>query len=205
MPDKDRELALGAARGDLRAFSALMDRYKDRGMGLAFRILRNREDAEEALQDAFVRTFRGLAGFKGNSKFGTWFFRILYNVCATKAGQRRPVADEHPEDDAESIDAGLSQIPDDTPQPDILLETNEFYRIVSEAIDDLPVIYRDPVLLFLVQDFSYEEVSEVLGLSVPSVKTRIFRARALLRITVRRRLDWSPTRSETVVDEGDEA
>ncbi len=172
-------------------------------MGLAFRILRNKEDAEEALQDAFVRTFRGLAGFKGDSRFGTWFYRILYNVCVTKAGQRRPIADEHGEEDGESIDAMLSQIPDDVAQPDMLLETKEFNRAVSESIDTLPAIYRDPLLLFLVQDFSYEEVSEVLGLSIPSVKTRLFRARVLLRQALRGRLDWSPVRPETVVDEGD--
>src|SRR5437867_5878566 len=84
----DNEIIRSVRTGETRQYARLVDRYKDRAFTLAVRILKNRQDAEEAAQDAFVRAYNALDKFEGTAKFGTWFYRILYNVCLTKLGKR---------------------------------------------------------------------------------------------------------------------
>jgi len=81
--------------GDSRAFAELVRRYKDRALSLCLRLLKNREDAEEALQDSFVRAYNGLADFRQESKFSTWFYRIVYNNCLTRVERRQPKSIEN--------------------------------------------------------------------------------------------------------------
>src|SRR4030067_1663958 len=88
MSDTDREIVQHVLEGNVRAFGLLVDRHKAKAMTLAMRILKNREDAEEALQDAFVRVHRALSSFEWKSSFSTWLYRIVYNTCATAAGKR---------------------------------------------------------------------------------------------------------------------
>src|SRR5437867_7097782 len=89
MTDSDSEIIEHIRSGATRQFVRLVDRYKGKGMTLAVRMLKNREDSEEALQDSFVRAFRGLNTFEGTASFGTWFYRILYNLCVTRLGMRK--------------------------------------------------------------------------------------------------------------------
>ncbi len=95
-PPGDEQLIERIQQGEIRCFADLVDRHKDRALTVAVRLLRRREDAEEAVQDAFVRAFRGLAEFRGESRFSTWFYRILYNICLTRLrrGQVGQVRDD---------------------------------------------------------------------------------------------------------------
>lgn len=165
--------------GDSIKYSVLVDRYKDRGLALALRILGTREDAEETLQDAFLRAFRNLGRFRCESAFGTWFYRILYNLCLTRRrrmrGERAVVIldDEIPLDlimpDAENSDA--SDIASD----------RQVEEILHAEIERLPEKYRIPLTLFYMQELRYEEISAIMGVPLGTVKTNIFRARLRLR------------------------
>jgi len=153
-------------------------------MTLAMRMLSNRQDSEEALQDAFIRAFNALPRFEWRSSFSTWFYRIVYNVCATALSKRdeaRLVSLDEEKD--EQID-----LPAEEKSADLEYESSEFRQAVAEEIEKLPETYRSILTLFLVQDLSYEEIVDVTGSPLGTVKVRLFRARMLLRNGVVRRL-----------------
>lgn len=152
-------------------------------MTLAMRMLKNREDAEEALQDAFVRAFNALPRFEWKSSFSTWFYRIVYNVCVTALSKR---GEEH----HTSLDDEKDEFnpPSEDMLPDMEYESAEFRRIVMDEVEKLPEVYGSTLTLFLVQEMSYEEIMEVTGLPLGTVKVRLFRARMMLRNAVANRL-----------------
>jgi RNA polymerase sigma-70 factor (ECF subfamily) len=189
MNDRDKEIIQNVLDGDVQAFALLIDRHKARAMTLAVRILKNREDAEEALQDSFVRAYRALPLFEWKSSFSTWFYRIVYNTCATAAGKKNRI---HPLSiDVENEDGVKSEIASDELQPDMRLESDEFSKIVNEEIEKLPVVYGSTFTLFAIQEMSYEEIVQVTGLPLGTIKARLFRARAMLRESIIRRMDHS--------------
>jgi RNA polymerase sigma-70 factor, ECF subfamily len=171
--------------GDKRAYAELVDRHKDKAMTLAFRMLRNREDAEEAIQDAFVRAFNALSRFEWKSSFATWFYRIVYNVCATKLARKG--GEVHTSLDASDEDQNV-ELPSETPAPDEQLESNELEAIVLAEIEKLPHPYSPICTLFFVNDMSYDQIVEVTGMPLGTVKVRLFRGRMLLRDAVTKRL-----------------
>jgi RNA polymerase sigma factor (sigma-70 family) len=189
MSDRDREIIQKVLDGDVKAFGLLVDRHKAKAMTLAMRILKNREDAEEALQDAFIRVYRALSSFEWKSSFSTWFYRIVYNTCATAAGKKNRL---HPLSiDMEDEDGLKTEIVSDELQPDMKLESDEFSKIVNEEIEKLPVVYGSTFTLFAIQNLSYEEIIQVTGLPLGTVKARLFRARAMLREAIVKRMDHS--------------
>jgi RNA polymerase sigma-70 factor (ECF subfamily) len=171
--------------GDKRAYAELVDRHKDKAMTLAVRMLKNREDAEEAIQDAFVRAFNALPRFEWKSSFSTWFYRIVYNVCATMLSRRG-------EDLRISLDTGddekIPELPSGEPLPDIQFESNEMEQIVLSEVEKLPPLYGAICALFFVQDMSYDQIVEVTGLPLGTVKVRLFRGRLIMREAVANRL-----------------
>lgn len=148
-------------------------------MTVAMRLLRNREDAEEAVQDAFVRAYRSLERFRGDSTFATWLYRILYNRCMTHATRRHPV------------DTGRSDTPDDgggpeswaSDEPSVLdrLADEEIRESVREELGALPTDQRAALTLFYVEGFRYEEIAVIMELPLGTVKTHLFRGRDRLR------------------------
>lgn len=201
MANQDYETIQRILSGDKRAYAGLVDRHKDRAMTLALRMLKNREEAEEALQDAFVRAFQALPRFEWKSSFSTWFYRIVFNVCSTRLS-RRGGALFVSTDEAEEGESTkeLSSVDD---APDVSLEKGELERIVQEEIAKLPAVYGSILTLFLVQDMSYGELVEVTGLPLGTVKVRLFRARDLLRRAVATRFqEVSPldTRRKAVAE-----
>ena len=185
MPESDQEIIAEILKGNSRRFAVLVDRYKDRGMTLAVRILGGREEAEETLQDAFVRAYRGLRDFRSEAKFSTWFYRILYNLCMTRLSRRkgRPTRVEQDEDIGSETVFGDS----DAATPHQLAETQELRGILLEEITGLPDHLRAAVTLFYLEDLSYEDLALALHLPLGTVKTHLFRARALLRQRVLQR------------------
>jgi RNA polymerase sigma-70 factor (ECF subfamily) len=183
----DQEIIRRILSGDDRAFALLIERHKDRAMTLAVRMLKDRREAEEALQDAFVRAFRALPGFQLKSSFSTWFYRIVFNVCSSmlsRKGDERLLSIERDDDNETGIELAST---DDT--PDIRLEHEEFRSIVKTEIDKMDQEYSAVLTLFYIQDMSYEEIVEVTGLPIGTVKNRLFRARNVLRDAVRKHLE----------------
>jgi RNA polymerase sigma-70 factor (ECF subfamily) len=184
MPSADEKVIRRILAGEKRAFGELVDRHKDRAMTLAFRMLKNREDAEEALQDAFVRAFHALPRFEWKSRFSTWLYRIVYNVCATALSKR--VAGGHLSID--EIAEPKLDVPSEDAPPDAEYESREFQEIVRDEIDKMPEKYTGILTLFLVNDMSYDEIADVTDLPLGTVKVRLFRGRLLLRDAVTKRL-----------------
>lgn len=181
--------------GDTRAFALLVDRHREKAMTLALRMLKNREDAEEALQDAFVRAFRSLDRFERKSRFSTWLYRIVFNVCFS-VQRKQGTAGIFFEEDAPAMAVHYRR----ADRPDVACEGAEFERIVQESIDSLPPVYGTIFTLYFVNDMSYEEIAEVAGLPINTVKTRLFRARGLLRAAVAMRFNDSGDASQGVND-----
>jgi RNA polymerase sigma factor (sigma-70 family) len=189
MSERDKEIIQKVLDGDTQAFRLLVDRHKEKAMTLAVRILRNREDAEEALQDSFVRVYRALATFEWKSSFSTWLYRIVYNTCVTAAGKKSGFRSLSI--DVEDEDGMRMEIESDELPADMKLESDELSKILNEEIEKMPVVYGSTFTLFAIQDMSYEEIVQVTGLPLGTVKARLFRARAILRDAIMKRMDHS--------------
>ena len=177
----DEALVRLAQDGDTRAFDELVVRYRDKVYRLSFKILRNEDDAAEALQDAFTSAFRGLKNFKAESTFSTWLYRVATNASLMKYRKRR---DDHlsleqsqnPQRDAEPL-----AIPDWSQQPLEELLDSETREVMEEGLRRLPEELRTVFILRDEDGHSNAEVAEMLDLSVPAVKSRLHRARMALR------------------------
>lgn len=184
MKTTDSEFIQRVIEGDQRAYAELVDRHKDKAMTLAVRMLKNRSEAEEALQDAFVRAYRALPSFERKSSFSTWFYRIVFNVCSTvlnKRGNNNLLSIDEQNDDEMKI-----EIPSADDEPDIELESKEFSEIVRREIATMDESYSSILTMFFLQEMSYEEIISVTGLPLGTVKNRLFRARMQLRSAVLR-------------------
>ena len=184
MPTADEEIVRLVLAGDKRAFGELVERHKDKAMTLALRMLKNREEAEEALQDAFVRSYHALPRFEWKASFSTWLFRIVYNVCATSLGKRPDAVHVSLNDEDEQI----LNVPSEEPAPDAAYEIREIRFAVTEEIERLPETYAGILTLFFVNELSYDQIVEVTGLPLATVKVRLFRGRLLLKDAVSKRL-----------------
>ena len=185
MQNKDAAVIKRILAGEKKAFAELVDRYKDKAMTLALRMLRNREDAEEATQDAFVRAFHALPRFEWKSSFSTWFYRIVYNVCASQLSRRG----DEVHVPLENVDGeGPIGLPSETALPDLQYESQELGSLVAQELEALPGLYSTVCTLFFAHDMSYDQIVEVTGLPLGTVKVRLFRGRLLLRQAIARRL-----------------
>ena len=184
MSDPDQEIIDSIRRGRVRDFGALVDRHKERAMTLALRLVGEREDAEEVVQDAFLRAFRSLDHFRGESRFSTWFYRILYNVCMARV-TRRPKKGETVSCSDESVD----MIESDEPSVLHTLENEEEQAVLQEEIARLPETFKTALTLFYVQELSYDDLASILQMPLGTVKTNLSRGRLLLRKRVMNRLN----------------
>ena len=186
----DEELVARARKGDRTAFAHLVDRHRVSVFNLTLRILGNREDAEEAAQDAFVRAFRSLDRFRGDARFATWLYRIAVNVSLSSARRSRrdlsTTSLSEPEDDEDGLPM---QIPDTSANPAERFEQAEFREQVRNLVSALPPIYSAVISMYHIQSLSYDEISEALELPIGTVKARLFRARAALRNLVSRSME----------------
>lgn len=190
--DPDRGLVEAVRAGDHRRFADLVDRHKDRALTLAVRLLGHRQEAEEAVQDSFVRAFRGLETFRGESLFATWLYRIVYNVCSTRLARRRQGAEVSIEEE----EAAGTSVLADVLSPSALdrMEQEELSRMLVEEVERLPDRYRAPITLFYLQELEYADIARILDQPLGTVKVNLFRGRLVLRERVRARM-----RSEVTV------
>lgn len=178
MPKNDAEIIKRVLSGEKKAYSELVERHKDRAMTLALRMLRSREEAEEAVQDAFVRAFNALGGFQWRSSFATWFYRIVFNVCSTALSRRGTDVTISINDDEKDMGMELTE---SEGGPDLDLESAELQQAVIEEINSLPPTYSGVVTLFFLQELSYDEIVQVTGMPLGTVKAKLFRARLMLQ------------------------
>ncbi len=178
------ELALvqAARTGDVSAFEQLMKRYDRNIFRLAHHITQQREDAEDVLQETFLKAYQNLAGFQGNSKFYTWLVRIAVNESLMKLRKRRSDRTVSLDEDVETEDGSMPrEVPDWGPSPEQLYAREELNAILARTIGGLPATFRTVFVLRDVEGLSTEETAEALALSVPAVKSRLLRARLQLR------------------------
>ena len=177
-PDEtsDRELVARCQAGHDSAFESLVLRHQARAVNVAWRLVGNREDAVEVAQDAFVRIYRTLDGFRGDCEFTTWLYRIVVNLAHNKHRwwRRRGRAETEPM-------TGDRQFAAPTVPPDTAAEQNEFGRRLGEQLAALSAPLREVLVLRNVEGLSYEEIAAVMECSLGTVKSRIARAREALR------------------------
>jgi RNA polymerase sigma-70 factor (ECF subfamily) len=170
----DNELIARTRAGEQHAFAELIDRYKTRIYHTTLRILGNREDAEEAGQDTFLRAYRGLENFREEATFSTWIYRICVNTCLNLLESRKRFKVQKIENTpAEELPYSES--------PELDLAEEDLRERILAVIETLPVKYRTVLVLFHVQHLAYHEIVEIMQLPMSSVKTHLFRARAMLR------------------------
>jgi RNA polymerase sigma-70 factor (ECF subfamily) len=174
-------LVSAAKNGDLAAFEELVNRYEGRIFRLTMNITQNKEDAEDATQDAFLKSYQHLDRFQGDSRFYTWLVRIAVNEALMRLRKRRPnisSIDEPIESDGDMIP---QDVQDWGPTPEQRFARVQMNSILNEAIAKLDPIFRTVFLLRDVEELSTEETAELLDISVPAVKSRLLRARLKLR------------------------
>lgn len=178
----DLALVAQAKQGDVQAFEQLVKRYDRQVFRIAQHITQNREDAEDVVQDAFLKAFEKLDQFQGNSKFYTWLVRIAVNESLMRLRRRKTgkmvSIDEDIETDEGSVPRDLAEW---RPDPEALYGQSELADILRKTINGLPPGFRIVFVLRDVEGLSTEETAESLGLSIPAVKSRLLRARLQLR------------------------
>ena len=185
----DLELVRRVQRGDRIAFDLLVQKYQHRIAHLVGRYIRDQEEVEDVVQEAFIKAYRGLANFRGESAFYTWLYRIAINTAKNhlvSAGRRVP--DQGVDaSEAEQYDSGTLLQEADTPERQAL--TNEIEAEVYAAIESLPAELKEAITLRELEGLSYEEIAEVMDCPIGTVRSRIFRARETIDSRLRPLLD----------------
>lgn len=172
----DQALVERAQQGDKKAFNLLVVRYQNRVAGLLTRYVA-RDDIPDIVQESFIKAYRSLGAFRGESAFYTWLYRIAVNTAKNHltALGRRPPKEDILAEDAESYDSGIHLREADTPENLVLSE--ELKRIVFDTIENLPDELKTAITLREIDGLSYEEIAAVMQCPVGTVRSRIFRAR----------------------------
>ncbi len=179
---EDEHLLVNAAKGgDVAAFEELVNRYESKILRLTKNITGNREDAEDAMQDAFLKAYAHLDGFQQDSRFYTWLVRIAANEALMRLRKRRPgqvSLDEPVEGDTDLMPRELE---DWRPNPEREYAQAELQALMAEVVEKLEPEFRIILVLRDIEELSTQETAEALGISVPNVKSRLLRARLKLR------------------------
>ena len=190
--DTDTELARRIAQRDHAAFEALMRRHNGRLFRAARAILKNDAEAEDAVQDAYLDAYRHMGEFRGGAQLGTWLVRIVVNHSLMRLRKQKRGAvvvpfGGHP---ADGGDAPALDVPDHTSEPPSNAALRaEIRRVLERRIDELPAAFRTVFVLREIEEMTVDETAECLGIPPATVRTRLFRARALLREALARDVD----------------
>jgi RNA polymerase sigma-70 factor, ECF subfamily len=189
--DSDNELATRVAGHDEGAFEALMRRHNQRLFRVARAILADDADAEDALQDAYLEAYRHMAEFRREAQLLTWLTRIVVNHALMRLRkQKRHAAVVSLQGRSDRDETGYSRLPDDSIEPPSHAALRaEVRRVMERRIDDLPLAFRTVFIMRDVEDMSVQDTADALGIPSATVRTRLFRARALLREALARDLD----------------
>ncbi len=173
---------------ELSQFKTLIRRYQNRVYSAAYRILGNAEEAEEVVQDAFVKVHQNLEKFKDQANFSSWLFRISHNLCmdTMRTKQRKKqgfhlISFDPQATDEEITSSNIGDLPDDMPNPAQLLDSEEQEKVIAESISKLPDYQRTVLVLHDLEGFSYQEIAEITGASIGTVRSRLHYGRLKLR------------------------
>lgn len=180
--NRDNLLIEQCLKGQQSSFSELIDKYKNLVFNLAYRMTYNLQDAEDISQEVFIRVYKSLSNFNPRYKFSTWLYQVTLNFCRDRfrKGKIPSVSLDAPlnKDDQKDLS---SLIPDNENDPEEIFIEVEQTNFINTLISSLPPKYREVIVLRHLRDLSYEEMSKILNISLGSVKTRLFRARELLK------------------------
>ena len=183
MGNSDAELVARARRGDEAAFEQLVLGHQRYAFNLAYRVIGNYAEAEDVTQEAFVRAWRGLPGFRGQARFATWLYRIVYNLCLNRLPRlRQELLQAEPLEEA---------VVNPAPAPPDVFEVQERLAFLHDELNRLPAKYRLVLTLRYLQDLSYAESAAALDVPMGTVKTHLHRARRLLTERLRHWEAWS--------------
>lgn len=172
----DQSIIDAILNGDTKSYTTLVNRYKDLVFTLALRMLKNREEAEEVAQDAFIKAFKSLERFKGDSKFSTWIYKITYNTCLDKLKKNkkhfndRPI-DAYTEYKLETIDNALEH-----------MIAEEKTALIRRCVNKLSSENSYLITLYYFDELSLDEISAIIGIKANAVKVKLFRARKKLAV-----------------------
>ena len=175
--DTDQQLVLRVQKGDKRAFDLLVIKYQHKILSIISRYIKDSAEMHDVAQDAFIKAYRAIGNFRGESAFYTWIYRIAINTAKNHlvSRGRRPPATDVDVDEAEHFSGGDNFR--DLSSPENNLMKDELEKSVYQAIQDLPEDLRTAVMLREMEGLSYEEIAEVMSCPVGTVRSRIFRAR----------------------------
>jgi RNA polymerase sigma-70 factor (ECF subfamily) len=180
----EEQLVKRSLQGDLQAFEELVLGYQSKVYALTYRYMGNEEDAYDMFQETFIKAYRSLPTFKGQSSFGTWIYRIASNVCLDELRRRkRRIPTLSLDEPATTLDGNELEveIADTSYSIDILYEQKELSSSIQEVLDQMKKEHKTAIILRDILDLSYEEMAEVMDCSIGTVKSRLSRARNILK------------------------
>ena len=183
MATNDRQLIEAIINGNTKSYGQLVDQYKGLVYTLALRMLKHREEAEEVAQDAFIKVYKSLHKFKGDSKFSTWIYRVTYNTCLDRLKKNKKhfndvAIDEYTEHKLETVDNALEHM--------IKAEKQE---LIKRCVDKLPSESSYLISLYYFEELSLDEISTIVGIASNTVKVKLFRARKKLTVILEQYLE----------------
>ncbi|MBA4740246.1 MAG: RNA polymerase sigma factor RpoE [Burkholderiales bacterium] len=188
--EKDHSLVQRVQRGDKVAFEMLFTKYQRRVSRLVSRFVRSEAEVEDIVQESFIKAYRALASFRGDSAFYTWLYRIAVNTAKNHlvAASKRPISmtqfEKNDDDDFEE-DSFMS----DATTPESELVTKQIAETVNKTMDELPADLREAIMLREIEGMSYEDIAESMGCPIGTVRSRIFRAREAISQKIKPMLD----------------
>jgi len=189
---RDRKLVRALRARDEDAFRELVNLYQHKVFNIVFRILNDRQEAEDVAQEVFITVFKHIDQFRGDAKFSTWLYRIATNharnrikYLSRRARKQHQDISDTPEGDMEVNPLGGA-----VSRPDKQAQANQLEEIIQEGLSQLQSEHREIVVLRDIENLSYQEISEITGLAEGTVKSRLFRARVALKEFVQARYDF---------------
>lgn len=192
MNDIEQLLVKRSKSGDIEAFEQLIFDYQKKAYNIALRVMGNQEDAKDMCQEAFIRIYKSIEGFKEQSSFSTWMYRIVTNVCLDEIRKKKKSETVSLDGTYETENGEIHfEIASDDDTPEEAYVRTEKKRIILKSINELSEEYKTAIVLRDIQGFSYEEIANILCCSIGTVKSRINRARNILKDKLKIALELS--------------
>ncbi|MGB7604755.1 MAG: sigma-70 family RNA polymerase sigma factor [Lutisporaceae bacterium] len=192
MNDIEKLLVKRSKSGDIEAFEQLIFDYQKKAYNIALRVMGNQEDAKDMCQEAFIRIYKSIEGFKEQSSFSTWMYRIVTNVCLDEIRKKKKSETVSLDGTYETENGEIHfEIASDDDTPEEAYVRTEKKRIILKSINELSEEYKTAIVLRDIQGFSYEEIANILCCSIGTVKSRINRARNILKNKLKTALELS--------------
>lgn len=179
----EKELIKKSQNGNVESFEELISNYQKKVFNIAFGMMHNQDDAYDISQEVFIRVFKSIKKFKGQSSFSTWLYRITTNACLDELRKRKNNKNIISIDQEIQLEEGevFRQIEDNGPTPELIVERNELKEIVRDAISQLSNEHKEVIILRDIHGFSYDDIAEIIKCPQGTVKSRINRARSMLK------------------------